>query len=168
MALFSENSSRWLVADQAVMMAGAADAVRGAASPAPEMGYIVAHSDACAIVCQDSATLERLAPVLATTASGSGNGAPSNGSGPPLGNGRAAENGGSNGAEVRGVASRSHAGAASVDQPGGGFGGLHRSMPACSAHWLSVVHLNIRCLLTRHGLPVTQHRLGVPCPRVTL
>ena len=33
-ALFSENSSRWLVADQAVMTVGAADAVRGASSPA--------------------------------------------------------------------------------------------------------------------------------------
>ena len=104
-ALFSENSSRWLVADQAVMMAGAADAVRGAASPAPEMGYIVRHSDACAIVCQDSATLERLAPVLGHHDSG----AASNGSGPALGNGRpaAAANGSSNGAasdEVRGAA----------------------------------------------------------------
>lgn len=28
-SLFSENSSRWLVADQAIMMCGAADAVRG-------------------------------------------------------------------------------------------------------------------------------------------
>ena len=100
-ALFSENSSRWLVADQAVMVAGAADAVRGAASPADEMGYIVRHSDAAAIVCQDSATLERLAPVLATT---SGSSASQNGNGAPGSNGRGAANGSSNGAaEVRGT-----------------------------------------------------------------
>lgn len=30
-ALFSENSARWLIADQAVMMTGAADAVCAAA-----------------------------------------------------------------------------------------------------------------------------------------
>ncbi len=42
-ALFSENSSRWLVADQAVMTVGAADAVRGASSPAQEMAFIVSH-----------------------------------------------------------------------------------------------------------------------------
>jgi len=33
-ALFAENGPRWLVADQGLMRAGAADAVRGAAAPA--------------------------------------------------------------------------------------------------------------------------------------
>ena len=79
MALFSENSSRWLVADQAVMMVGAADAVRGASSPAQEMAYIVEHSESCGIIAQDSATLERLAPALSKSPSMAGNG--SNGSG---------------------------------------------------------------------------------------
>lgn len=80
-ALFSENSSRWLVADQAVMTLGAADAVRGASSPAEEMAYIVSHSESCAIVAQDSQTLERLAPALASSSSqnGNGNGASYNG-----------------------------------------------------------------------------------------
>ncbi|CAL8470153.1 g9695 [Coccomyxa elongata] len=82
-ALFSENSSRWLVADQAVMTLGAADAVRGASSPADEMAYIVSHSESCAIVAQDSQTLERLAPALASSSAsqnGNGsNGAPHNG-----------------------------------------------------------------------------------------
>ena len=32
-ALFAENSPRWLVADQGLMRAGAADAVRGASAP---------------------------------------------------------------------------------------------------------------------------------------
>ena len=78
-ALFSENSSRWLVADQAVMMVGAADAVRGASSPAQEMAYIVEHSESCGIIAQDSATLERLAPALPKSSSSASNG--SNGSG---------------------------------------------------------------------------------------
>lgn len=81
-ALFSENSSRWLVADQAIMTVGAADAVRGASSPAQEMAYIVKHSESCGIIAQDAATLERLAPALmdggSTSSSGNGNG--SNGS----------------------------------------------------------------------------------------
>ena len=82
MALFSENSSRWLVADQAVMMVGAADAVRGASSPAQEMAYIVEHSESCGIIAQDSATLERLAPALSKSPSMAGNnGNGSNGSG---------------------------------------------------------------------------------------
>lgn len=44
-ALFSENSSRWLVADQAIMLCGAADAVRGASSPPHELAYIMRQSD---------------------------------------------------------------------------------------------------------------------------
>ena len=44
-SLFSENSSRWLVADQAIMLCGAADAVRGASSPPDELAYIVRQSD---------------------------------------------------------------------------------------------------------------------------
>ena len=73
-ALFSENSSRWLVADQAVMTVGAADAVRGASSPAEEMAYIVKHSQSCGIIAQDSATLERLAPALTEGSASSSNG----------------------------------------------------------------------------------------------
>ena len=44
-SLFSENSSRWLVADQAIMLCGAADAVRGASSPPAELAYIMRQSD---------------------------------------------------------------------------------------------------------------------------
>jgi long-subunit acyl-CoA synthetase (AMP-forming) len=72
------------------MTAGAADAVRGASSPAEEMRYIVQHSGACAVIAQDSATLERLAPLLATTPSDApaSTSAPQNGT--ALSNGRAA------------------------------------------------------------------------------
>ena len=44
-SLFSENSSRWLTADQGIMLCGAADAVRGASSPADELAFITRQSD---------------------------------------------------------------------------------------------------------------------------
>ena len=40
-ALFAENSPRWLIADQGLMRAGAADAVRGASAPVEELLYIL-------------------------------------------------------------------------------------------------------------------------------
>ena len=40
-SLFSENSGRWLLADQAIMTCGAADAVRGVGSSAEELEYIM-------------------------------------------------------------------------------------------------------------------------------
>ncbi len=95
-ALFSENSSRWLVADQAVMTLGAADAVRGASSPAEEMAYIVAHSHSCAIIAQDSQTLERLAPAIASASPKQHSSNGSNGS-----NGASSENGVSSCALIR-------------------------------------------------------------------
>ena len=45
--------------------------IHGSFFDAQEMAYIVRHSGSCGIIAQDSATLERLAPVLAQ-------GAPSN------------------------------------------------------------------------------------------
>ena len=39
--LFSENSPRWLVADQGLLRAGAIDAVRGASAPVEELQYIL-------------------------------------------------------------------------------------------------------------------------------
>lgn len=64
-ALFSENSARWLVADQGVMAAGAADAVRGAGASLEEAAHILAHSGAAGVVVQDGETLDRLLPALA-------------------------------------------------------------------------------------------------------
>ncbi|KAI3431692.1 hypothetical protein D9Q98_004738 [Chlorella vulgaris] len=63
-SLFSENSSRWLVADQAIMMCGAADAVRGTGSSLEELRYIMQHSESSALVVQDAATLDKLLPAL--------------------------------------------------------------------------------------------------------
>ncbi len=59
--LFAENSPRWLVADQALMRAGATSAVRGAAAPVPELLYILDDSAAVALVVQNAELLDRLA-----------------------------------------------------------------------------------------------------------
>ena len=59
--LFAENSPRWLVADQGLMRAGAADAVRGASAPVEELRYILDDCRATALVVQNVALLERLA-----------------------------------------------------------------------------------------------------------
>jgi len=60
-ALFAENGPRWLLADQGLMRAGAADAVRGSAAPVEELRYILADSGAIALVVESAALLERLA-----------------------------------------------------------------------------------------------------------
>lgn len=59
-ALFAENSHRWLIADQATMTLGAAAAVRGVGAPTPELRYIVEHSAACALLVESAAVFERL------------------------------------------------------------------------------------------------------------
>lgn len=105
-ALFSENSARWLIADQAIMTVGAADAVstkvaldsrvfqcssgrsrkfrhnlqvRGSTSPPSEMAYIISNSESRALVVQDVQTLERALPAL-TEQPGKTNGSSQNGS----------------------------------------------------------------------------------------
>jgi len=60
-ALFAENSPRWLVADQGLMRAGAADAVRGASAPVEELRYILEDCGATALVVQNADLWQRLA-----------------------------------------------------------------------------------------------------------
>ncbi|GAQ91218.1 Acyl-ACP Synthetase [Klebsormidium nitens] len=62
--LFSDNSHRWIIADQGIMMAGAVDAVRGAKAPAEELKYILEHSESTAVVVETPEVLAKLAPVL--------------------------------------------------------------------------------------------------------
>eukprot|EP00883_Tetradesmus_obliquus_P005463 jgi/Sobl393_1/15891/SZX63806.1 len=62
--LFAESSSRWIVADQGILLNGAADAVRGSSSPVDELAFITQHSGSCALVLQDGATLVKLLPTL--------------------------------------------------------------------------------------------------------
>lgn len=63
-SVFSENSSRWLVADQAVMMAGGINAVRGALTPVNELLYILGHSDSTVLIVENFELLARLMPAL--------------------------------------------------------------------------------------------------------
>jgi long-chain acyl-CoA synthetase len=59
-ALFAENSPRWLVADQGLMRCGAADAVRGSTAPLDELRYILEDSGAVGLVLETGALLKRL------------------------------------------------------------------------------------------------------------
>ncbi len=63
--LFSENSSKWLISDQAILMAGGADAVRGSQTPVEELFYIIEHSDSRGIVVENMETVAKLLPYLA-------------------------------------------------------------------------------------------------------
>ncbi len=60
-ALFAENGPRWLIADQGLMRAGAADAVRGSGAPLEELRYILFDSGAIGLVVESAALLGRLA-----------------------------------------------------------------------------------------------------------
>lgn len=59
-AVFAENSHRWLVIDQASMALGASPAVRGADAPVGELKYIYEHSRSRALVVETPAVLTRL------------------------------------------------------------------------------------------------------------
>ena len=59
-ALFAENSPRWLQADQGLMRAGVADAVRGSAAPVEELRYILKDCGAAGLVVESAALLESL------------------------------------------------------------------------------------------------------------
>jgi long-chain acyl-CoA synthetase len=63
-ALFAENGPRWFLADQGLMRAGAADAVRGSGAPLAELSYILRDSGASALVVESAALLEKLTPQL--------------------------------------------------------------------------------------------------------
>ncbi len=59
-ALFADNSPRWLIADQGIMMAGAANAVRGATADPEELLYIIQDSGSTALVVENRALLKKL------------------------------------------------------------------------------------------------------------
>ena len=59
-AFFSENSPRWLIADQGIMRLDAINAVRGASAPLDELRYIIRDSGAIAIVVQTAELWEKL------------------------------------------------------------------------------------------------------------
>ena len=59
-ALFADNSPRWLIADQGIMTAGAVDVVRSAGADREELLYILTHSDSTSLVVEDVKTLKNL------------------------------------------------------------------------------------------------------------
>jgi Long-chain acyl-CoA synthetases (AMP-forming) len=59
-ALFSDNSPRWFIADQGMMTAGAANAVRSSQAEREELFFILEHSDSTGLVVEDRATLKKL------------------------------------------------------------------------------------------------------------
>ena len=63
-ALFADNSARWFIADQGIMAAGAANAVRSSQSERAELLYILANSGSMALVVEDLKTLKKLLPDL--------------------------------------------------------------------------------------------------------
>ncbi|KAM0932137.1 putative long-chain-fatty-acid--[acyl-carrier-protein] ligase [Dioscorea sansibarensis] len=61
LALFADNSSRWLVADQGIMAMGAINVVRGMRSSDEELIQIYKHSESVALVVESPEFLNRLA-----------------------------------------------------------------------------------------------------------
>ncbi len=59
-SLFAENSPRWLIADQGIMMAGAVNVVRSSQADPTELAYIFTDSDSEVLVAQDRKTVEKL------------------------------------------------------------------------------------------------------------
>lgn len=64
-ALFADNSHRWLIADQGMMTAGAMNAVRSGTAETQELLYIAEHSESTVIVVENLALLQRLGDRLA-------------------------------------------------------------------------------------------------------
>ena len=59
-ALFADNSPRWLIADQGIMTAGAVNIVRSSTAETQELSYIFQDSDSVALVVENEQTLRRL------------------------------------------------------------------------------------------------------------
>jgi long-chain acyl-CoA synthetase len=63
-ALFADNSSRWMIADQGIMCAGGVDVVRGAQAPLEELDFIYRNSESSFLVVDTPDVLKRLAGYL--------------------------------------------------------------------------------------------------------
>ncbi len=59
-ALFADNSPRWLIADQGIMTSGAANVVRSAQAEREELLYILEDSGSIGLVAEDLKTLTKL------------------------------------------------------------------------------------------------------------
>jgi long-chain acyl-CoA synthetase len=63
-ALFSDNSPRWFIADQGIMTAGGVDVVRSSAAEQQELIYILENSDSTSLVVENLKTLAKLSSQL--------------------------------------------------------------------------------------------------------
>ncbi len=63
-ALFADNSPRWMIADQGIIMAGAANAVRSSAADKEELLYILEHSGSIGLVVENIKTLNKIGPEI--------------------------------------------------------------------------------------------------------
>ncbi len=63
-ALFADNSPRWLIADQGIMQAGGVNVVRSSTAETQELAYIFQDSDSVALVAEDQKTLDKLIPEI--------------------------------------------------------------------------------------------------------
>lgn len=63
-AIFADNSPRWLMADLATLFTGAVNVPRSAVADPAELGYILRHSGSTALIAQDVKTLRRVQPVV--------------------------------------------------------------------------------------------------------
>lgn len=68
-ALFADNSCRWLIADQGIMAIGAVDVVRGSRSSFEELSVIYSHSDSVALIVENKELWNKLLPSLITSSS---------------------------------------------------------------------------------------------------
>ena len=59
-SFFSENSARWMIADQAILISGMVDAVRGTTSSPQELEYILTQSDSTALIVENLDVLNKL------------------------------------------------------------------------------------------------------------
>lgn len=59
-ALFAENSPRWMIADQAIIAAGGADVVRSGSANIEELVYILQDSGSISLVLENLALLQKL------------------------------------------------------------------------------------------------------------
>lgn len=59
-ALFADNSPRWIIADQGIMTAGAANVVRSAQAEREELLFILTESGTIGLVLEDLKTLKKL------------------------------------------------------------------------------------------------------------
>ena len=59
-ALFADNSPRWFIADQGMIMAGAVNVVRSAGADREELLYILSNSESTSLAVDDLKTLKKL------------------------------------------------------------------------------------------------------------